>query len=311
MTARIALAAAFGLLLVPPAFSQGTQVNVLRIEPIAGGEGRSLTLEGFHAVGSPHVSKDGGWIAFDGYKASQEKVTSECWVVKTDGTQPRRLCRGATPRWSPDGKQLIFMREERDDIGRPGGEQIGLFVINADGTGEQWIGEGRWPDWSPDGKRIAYSADGIPRGGARQLARIIVANADGSAPREVAIGDCPTWSPDGKRIACCYNDPAMSAPMIRVVEADAPETQRLLGYGWIRANWSADGTALYANGLIGQNAFGQAQTGMVRISLEKKANLEPILTKLFGQSPCPTPDGNSVVFCTIPQKGAGGAEKSF
>jgi len=292
------------LLVASAASAQGVPVNVLRVDPVDGGEGKALALTGFQAIGSPHFSKDGEWIAFDAYKASAQRVTSECWVVRKDGTEPREVCKGATPRWSPDGKQLIFMREERADLGRPGGRDLGVFVINIDGSDERWICEGRWPDWSPDGKRIAYSVGGLSQGGARQLSRIYVANADGSDAREVAIGDTPTWSPDGKQLACCYNDPAMPAPMVRIVDADDPGTQRLLGFGFIRANWSADGKTLYANGVVGQNAFGQAQTGMVKISLEKRANLTPVFEKTFGQSPCPSPDGKSVVFCTIPpQKG--------
>jgi Tol biopolymer transport system component len=300
MPRTLVSAAAVCLLLASRAGAQNVPINVLRVEPLGEGEGKALALQGFHAIGSPHFSKDGEWVTFDGYKEAAQNITSECWVARKDGSQAKKLCRGATPRWSPDGKKLLFMREERADLGRPGGDDVGVFVINADGTGERQITDGRWPDWSPDGKRIAYSVGGLPQGGARPMSHIHVANLDGSDAREVAIGDCPTWSPDGKQIACCYNDPAMSAPMIRLVDVDDPEKQRLLGYGWIRANWSPDGKTLYANGLVGQNAFGQAQTGMVRISLDKRANLEPILTKFFGQSPCPSPDGKSVVFCTIP-----------
>ncbi|HEX6985172.1 MAG TPA: hypothetical protein VF170_07330, partial [Planctomycetaceae bacterium] len=96
-----------------------------------------------------------------------------------------------------------------------------------------------------------------------------------------------------------YNDPAMPAPMIRLVDVADPERQRLLGYGWFRANWSADGKSLFANGVVGQDAFGRGRTGMVRISTGDRADAKPILTKFVGQSPCPSPDGKSVVFCTV------------
>ena len=292
VTALVALAVA----LSSPAHAQ--RINTLRIEPLAGG-GKTLQIQGFHHVGSPLFSPDGQWIAFDGYKGAPEKITSECWIVRSDGTQPRRVTQGATPSWSPDGKQLIFMREERADLGRPGGNDVGVFVINVDGTGERYIGEGRWPAFSPDGTKIAYSVGGRPRGGARAGARIIVANADGSEPSEIAVGDCPTWSPDGRQIACCYNDPAMPAPMIRLVDVAQPDEQKLLGYGWLRANWAADGKSLVSSGVIPGQIPGRGRIGMVRTTIANPRKPEPILPQFDGDAPCPSPDGKLIVFCTV------------
>lgn len=299
MISRFVLAALLGLSFTSIVAAQGKPTNTLRIEPVGEGEGKSLQLDGFFYVGSPCYSKDGEWIAFDGYKGDNAaNITSECWVVRSDGTDARRLAKGATPRWSPDGKQLLFMREERADIGRPGGDNVGVFVINADGTDEKYLVDGRWPEWSPDGKQIAFSVGGKPRGGARPGSRICIANVDGSEQREIAIGDCPSWSPDGKQIACCYYDPAQSAPMIRLVDVANTDEQKLLGYGWFRANWSTDGEHLYANGVAGQDGFGRARTGMIRLSLGEKIAAEALLSDFTGQSPCPSPDGKSVVFCT-------------
>src|SRR5690606_18046062 len=110
------------------ALAQRGPINTLRVQPVGEGEGKALQLVGIHHVGSPCFSPDGEWIAFDAYKTTDEaRIASECWIVRNDGTQGRRLTTGATPRWSPDGKQMLLMREEREDIGRPGGEKIGIF----------------------------------------------------------------------------------------------------------------------------------------------------------------------------------------
>jgi Tol biopolymer transport system component len=208
-------------------------------------QGHWVVMPGFRELGSPSLSKDGAWIAFDAYKEGYNNSPSECWVARKDGRELGRLAIGATPRWSPDGKKLLFMRDVVNDPSR----EPGIFIINRDGTGERRVGDGRWPDWSPDGKSIVFSLGGRrgPWGGSRIMSRIYTARADGSGRKEIADGDSPTWSPDGKKIACIQQDPAFAAPMIRVVDLESGG-QRFLGYGWFRANWSPDGKSLASNG---------------------------------------------------------------
>jgi dipeptidyl aminopeptidase/acylaminoacyl peptidase len=261
--------------------------NALRVEPTKSGpEGRWVTVPGYAYVGSPTFSKDGEWIAFDAYKAGSND--GECWLTRVNGTEMHKLTDGATPRWSPDGDSLIFMRENQDDPSR----DQGIFVINRDGTGERRICEGRWPDWSPDGKRIAFSLGGR-RGrfaGARVLVRVCIANADGSDRQEIADGDCPTWSPDGTKIVCCWQDAAYPAPMLRVVDVDTG-TQLLLGYGWFRANWVPDGKSVVAFGPLDRN-----RVGMIKLSIQPPTRPEPFYPEHQGLSPSFSPDGQSIVF---------------
>ncbi len=266
------------------------QLNALRIESLGeNGEGRYLTLKNFFYVGSPTFSKDGLWIAFDGYSGDMKSYRAECWIVGSDGKGLRKLADGATPRWSPDGRQLLFMRERRST--QKG--EAGIFIINRDGTREHRICEGRWPDWSPDGKKMVFSVGGREtKGGTAPGARVCVANVDGTGQEEIANGDCPSYSPDGRRIACSYADPAMPAPLIRVVDLQSRE-ERFLGYGWFRANWSADSKSLYANGMIGPKA-----TGMVKLSTGSPSKTEPLFVEFRGESPCPSSDGKRLVFCT-------------
>jgi Tol biopolymer transport system component len=209
-------------------------------------QGSWVVMPGFKELGSPSFSKDGGWIAFDAYKDGYDNSPSECWVARKDGRDLTRLAIGATPRWSPNGERLLFMRDIVNDRTR----EPGIFVINRDGTGERRICEGRWPDWSPDGESIVFSLGGRrgPWGGSRIMSRVYTARADGSERKEIADGDSPSWSPDGKKIACIQQDPAFAAPMIRVVDLESGQ-QRFLGYGWFRANWSPSGKSLASNGV--------------------------------------------------------------
>ncbi len=244
-----------------------------------------ITLPDHHRLESPAFSPDGKWIAFDAYRLDTKKevvdVVCEVWKVQSDGGDPQKLAIGTGPRWSPDGKKLLFMREHRtpDDKWRhPAnitleGEcaavpppappqqsprtQYGVFLIDSDGAGEKFLCEGRWPDWSPDGSQIVFSkGPSNIRGDVQPLTRIYVANANGSQAEPLANGDCPAWSPDGNLISCCYSDPALPAPMIRIIEIKA-NRQRFIGYGWYRANWVADSSSVTVGGYMTNRGRGR------------------------------------------------------
>jgi TolB protein len=94
--------------------------------------------------------------------------------------------------YSPDGRQLVFLRGEPEDE-----EHLTLMVVNVDGSEErplmaQKVGLGC--DWSPDGKTILTEADGS----------LLLVPLDSGQPSPVRIvADAPViatraaWSPDG------------------------------------------------------------------------------------------------------------------
>jgi Tol biopolymer transport system component len=271
--------------------SRMVRQNTLRVQTLgAGNQGRDVArLRAYDAIGSPSCSGDGRWVAFDAIKiAARDWVSpSECQIVRLDGTGLRKLTDGATPRWSPDGERLVFMREFGPDPAR----DDGVWVINRDGTGERRLGPGRWPDWSPDGARIAYSLGGPARGGARPQSQIFIMQADGSGARLLGEGDCPSWSPDGLRIACCYVKSAGAVPEIRVVDVETGRSIAI-GQGWYRAQWSPDGKSLVCNGTVGR------QDVMVRLSADGPAQTpERLLPGTEnGASPGFAGDAGTIVF---------------
>ena len=242
-------------------------------------------MAGFSQLGSPCFSRDGNWIAFDGYREGFSNSSAESWIARRDGRDLTRLANGATPRWSPDGNRLLFMRER---VNNPNREE-GIFQIERDGSNERRIGEGRWPDWSPDGKEIVFSVGGEQTGGARIGATICIAKSDGSGRREITLGDCPSWSPDGKKIAFCFNVPERPS-LIRVYDLQDKKEQTL-GIGWFRANWMADSKSVVANGVIGP------KTGMVRLSLDAPGQATELSTEYDEpHSPCWSWDGKQIVY---------------
>lgn len=121
-------------------------------------------LFAFRWVASPQISPDGRQAAYvlvtvnakhDGYETS-------LWLVATDGASPpRRITAGphdGTPRWSPDGSVLAFLRS------KDGHPQVFLLSLTG-GEAQQLtdLPKGAGPAaWSPDGKTIAFVTSTTP-----------------------------------------------------------------------------------------------------------------------------------------------------
>jgi Tol biopolymer transport system component len=100
----------------------------------ADGSHLRVLLAGAQATGpgAPSWSPDGRKLVFFKTPRHQHGFVAEVWTMNPDGTGKKRLYRsgccityGATPVWSPDGRQIAF---SADSAG-------GTFVMNADGSG--------------------------------------------------------------------------------------------------------------------------------------------------------------------------------
>ncbi|HEX8899518.1 MAG TPA: hypothetical protein VF751_12530, partial [Chthoniobacterales bacterium] len=75
-------------------------------------------------VGDAQVSPDGSRVAFVRVTVNEKKdgYNTSIWMVPTVGNEaPHRLTTGerdSSPRWSPDGKYLVFTRSTEKD-GKP------------------------------------------------------------------------------------------------------------------------------------------------------------------------------------------------
>jgi dipeptidyl aminopeptidase/acylaminoacyl peptidase len=120
------------------------------------------------SVGEVTLSKDGSHAAFVVTEIESDtaakspgwdyKYVNHLYIVAADGSAaPRQLTAkesASSPAWSPDGKQLAFVRAVE---GKPQ-----IFLLRFDGGEAMQLTRSRYgaatPKWSPDGKEILFSA---------------------------------------------------------------------------------------------------------------------------------------------------------
>ena len=120
-------------------------------------------------IGDTQVSPDGSQVVFVRVTVNEDKDRYETslFIVPTNGSsEPRPFTSGpfdASPRWSPDGRTLAFVRAAEKD-GKPDQPQIYLMAANggeARALTDVAKGAGS-PRWSPDGKTIAFTTSTLP-----------------------------------------------------------------------------------------------------------------------------------------------------
>ena len=134
---------------------------------------------------------------------SDQDGDGEIYVMDADGSNETNLTDAPTvgdksPAWSPDGKRIVFNRDD-------------LMIMNADGSGLTPLTDyspnlaGSSPAWSPDGSKIAFGAVHFPEDGGVSDLEIFVIDADGTNLTKLTDNTdddrAPVWSPDGSKIA--------------------------------------------------------------------------------------------------------------
>jgi dipeptidyl aminopeptidase/acylaminoacyl peptidase len=115
----------------------------IRLFTLSSGRDTALTALRRRIDDSPTWSPDAQRICFS--RARQPDRPSHLYLTSADGGPVRRLTRGGSPDWSPNGKQIAFVDKNT------------IFVISPSGQGRRRITTGTEPAWSPDGAQLLYS----------------------------------------------------------------------------------------------------------------------------------------------------------
>ena len=108
-------------------------------------------------------SPDGTRLALTRFPLDDSGDVASGWqsgeiVVVSVGTGESRqvVVNGSHPVWSPDGRQIAFIRWDVSDL--PQSLTPYIYLVDADGTSEPvLLAQGEHPSWSPDGTRIAFT----------------------------------------------------------------------------------------------------------------------------------------------------------
>jgi len=146
-------------------------------------------------------SRDGQWIAYVSYPEGN------LWRSRIDGSERMQLTSPPlaviNPRWSPDGKQILFMDWSGGDRRHMGGDVSRVYVVSADGGAPLLLLAGNPsptdPNWSPDGNAIVYAVGGVGVSPAEIRVLDIRTLKSTKIPGSDTLWS-PRWSPNGKHL---------------------------------------------------------------------------------------------------------------
>ncbi|TRO61527.1 S9 family peptidase [Candidatus Bathyarchaeota archaeon] len=191
-------------------------------------------LRAFKFVSDPQISPDGSRIAFvySEIDHEEDKYQRHIWFAETSTGKLTQFTYGpgadTYPRWSPDGKKLLFLSN-----GRQPDKKTQLYVINLGGGEAQLVADTEngvsSPAWSPDGKSLLFTSkvwtEEKPESDVKRITRIrykfnnvgffegrrthLFTVKPGAKPKQLTKGEYdvnnPKWSQDGKGITFITN----------------------------------------------------------------------------------------------------------
>jgi dipeptidyl aminopeptidase/acylaminoacyl peptidase len=228
-------------------------VFVLLISVAGFAQKRNITekdLFDFAWVGDPQISPDGSAVAFVKVTVNSAKTnydTSIWTVAASGGEEPRRLTSGlrdTSPRWSPNGKYLAFVRGQETPsptsfaqiylLPTDGGEAMQLTNVARGASA---------PIWSPDSKWIAFGSSANTEDIAKQGKPAI----PGDRESDVRVITRAVYRSDGSG----YNDPTRPNHLwviaVPTGSENKPTAKQLTAGRFSEGNfvWAKDGSQIY------------------------------------------------------------------
>ncbi|HEY2741304.1 MAG TPA: hypothetical protein VGI69_03890 [Gaiellaceae bacterium] len=151
---------------------------------------RRLSPPHFNLAFSPTWSPDGTQIAFSTGETPRQSFV---YVVGLDGRGMRRLAAGALPRWSPNGKAILY---SAPGCGTTARSSWRIRLVTPAG-GDATPSHGRCAGIGPRGSVIASWSPGGGRIAVKTRSALYVMNADGTRLERVRRGNFLEIGPSG------------------------------------------------------------------------------------------------------------------
>jgi Tol biopolymer transport system component len=218
------------------------------------------------------MSAEGMDFSKDGQSVSYVAIPQgTLWRSKLDGSERLQLTfpplQIASPRWSPDGKQIAFMARLPANLWQ-------IYLVPAGGGSPQQVvsdgtNEGE-PEWSPSGNLLVYSQ--FPWVKTSALSKVFIHLLDLRTQQASILPGSEGlysahWSSDGRYIAASTAD----GQKLMIFEIATQKWTTVSQIGGTILGWSRDNNYIYF-----ENSNAIYRVGVRRGKLEQVANLKGI-----------------------------------
>jgi eukaryotic-like serine/threonine-protein kinase len=231
-------------------------------------------------------SKDGQWVSYVSYPEGT------LWRSKVDGSDRLQLTYPpmypVLPRWSPDGKRIIFF-----EFARGADKPARMYEVSPDGGSPRLLlpedtSQQLDPNWSPDGSRIIFAGESNDPSSAIRVLDV-TSHQVSSLPGSQGFYS-PRWSPDGRYVSAFSAD----SKTLLLFDFQTKKWSELASGSLSWLNWSHDGQYVYVLDFRGKNAVVRIRVSNHKV--EQVADLKNLVTAgRYGGCLALTPDDSPLL----------------